>query len=48
MSDESIKSVLKEQRRFAPNEAFAKDARLSSREDYERLYRESLDDPESF
>ncbi len=48
MSDESIKSVLNEQRRFAPNEAFAKNARVKSREDYERLYRESLDDPESF
>jgi acetyl-CoA synthetase len=48
MSDESIKSVLNEQRRFAPNDAFAKNARVKSREDYERLYRESLDDPESF
>ncbi|NUP08761.1 MAG: acetate--CoA ligase [Polyangiaceae bacterium] len=48
MSNESITSVLKEARRFAPSKEFSERARVSSREDYERLYKESLEDPETF
>jgi acetyl-CoA synthetase len=45
---ETIKSVLKETRRFPPSEEFSKSARVPTREAYEALYRESLDSPESF
>jgi len=48
MSNESITSVLKEARTFEPSKAFSTGARISSREDYDRLYRESLDSPETF
>ncbi len=43
-----IESVLHETRSFPPSEAFRAAARISSAEEYERLYRESLDDPEAF
>jgi acetyl-CoA synthetase len=43
-----IESVLKETRSFPPPEAFRARARLSDPAEYERLYRESLDDPEAF
>lgn len=46
--DKSIVSRLNEQRRFSPPEAFQKQARISSREAYEALYRESLNSPETF
>ncbi|MEX2534854.1 MAG: acetate--CoA ligase [Trueperaceae bacterium] len=45
---EHIESVLHEERRFAPPEDFRRAALLSSAEEYERLYRRSLDDPEGF
>jgi acetyl-CoA synthetase len=48
MSDDAITSLLKETRRFEPPADFAARARLSSREAYDRLYRESLDDPDGF
>jgi acetyl-CoA synthetase len=48
MSNEHITSVLKESRRFEPPPAFAERARIGSPEEYERLYRESLSDPEAF
>jgi acetyl-CoA synthetase len=48
MSDEAIQSLLKETRRFEPPAEFALMARIGSREDYDRLYRESLDEPEAF
>jgi acetyl-CoA synthetase len=48
MSSESITSVLKEDRRFAPSDEFVAGARIRSREDYDRLYRESLDSPDTF
>ncbi len=47
MSD-SIESVLQEARRFAPPKGFRSAARLSDPEEFERLYRQSLDDPEAF
>jgi len=43
-----IDSVLSEDRRFPPTEAFRKAARVGSDEDYERIYRESIDQPEVF
>jgi acetyl-CoA synthetase len=44
----TIQSVSKESRVFEPPAAFAQAARVSSREQYEQLYRRSLDDPEGF
>ncbi len=48
MADESIKSVSRESRVFAPSAAFVATARIRSREQYEALYRRSIDDPEGF
>ncbi|MFO0759827.1 MAG: acetate--CoA ligase [Byssovorax sp.] len=48
MSHDAIQSLLKENRRFEPPAEFAARARIGARADYDRLYRESLDDPESF
>ena len=47
MSDH-ITSVLNEERRFRPAQGFRTRARLSDPEAYERLYRQSLDDPDTF
>ncbi|MCA9707136.1 MAG: acetate--CoA ligase [Myxococcales bacterium] len=44
----TIKSVSRESRVFEPPAAFAAQARVGSREQYEQLYRRSLDDPEGF
>jgi acetyl-CoA synthetase len=43
-----ILSVLKESRVFPPPEAFRQKAQLQRGEDYEALYRKSVDDPEAF
>jgi acetyl-CoA synthetase len=43
-----IKSVSRESRLFPPPPAFAAKARLRDREEYERLYRRSIDDPNGF
>jgi acetyl-CoA synthetase len=48
MSHDSITSLLKENRRFDPPAAFAEKARIGTREAYDRLYRESIDDPGTF
>jgi acetyl-CoA synthetase len=45
---DAIDSLLKESRRFEPPAAFAAQARIGSREAYDRLYRESIDDPDGF
>lgn len=45
---EHIESVLQESRQFSPSESFKANAKISSMEDYERLYKQSLDDPETF
>ena len=41
-------SLLRENRVFAPPEAFAAKARIGSMAEYEELYRQSIDDPASF
>ena len=43
-----IESVLNEQRVFTCDPAFAADAHVKSPEDYDRLYKQSTDDPEAF
>jgi acetyl-CoA synthetase len=48
MSHEAIASLLKETRRFDPPPDFAQRARIGSREAYDRLYRESIDQPDAF
>ena len=44
----SIESSLQELRVFPPPPEFTRRAHIRSREEYERLYRESIDDPEQF
>jgi acetyl-CoA synthetase len=46
--DAAIGTFTAEKRHFEPSSAFAAGARIRSREEYERLYRESLDAPDSF
>jgi acetyl-CoA synthetase len=48
MSEGSIESISRESRVFEPPEAFAARARVSSREQYDALYRRSMEDPEGF
>ena len=43
-----IENVLHENRRFQPTAQFQSRARLSNEITYQRMYRESLDDPEGF
>jgi acetyl-CoA synthetase len=44
----TIESIMQETRMFPPPKEFADKARINSREEYDRLYRESLDQPEQF
>ena len=50
MSSESspIQSSMSETRLFPPSPAFAAKAHIQSREQYEKMYRESIDSPETF
>ncbi|MFO0662011.1 MAG: acetate--CoA ligase [Polyangiaceae bacterium] len=45
---ESIVSRLQEERRFEPSESFRAAAHVATAEAYTKLYRESLDDPDTF
>lgn len=45
---DSIVSRLKEERRFAPSPEFSKKARVKSREEYDALYKQSIENPEAF
>ncbi len=47
-SNDAIVTRLKEDRRFEPSEAFRKQARVQSTEEYKKLYEQSLKDPEAF
>jgi len=44
----NIDSILQEQRKFEPPQEFRQQAHIKSIEDYERLYKESVDNPEKF
>ncbi len=46
--DTSIDSTLQEQRKFEPSAEFQKKAHIKSLEEYERLYKESVEQPEKF
>jgi acetyl-CoA synthetase len=48
MASTNIDSVLQEQRKFECPEAFSRQAHIKSLEQYERLYRESVEQPEEF
>ncbi len=48
MSSQSIDSYLQEHRVFPPPAEFAKRAHISSLEEYKRLYRESVENPDAF
>jgi acetyl-CoA synthetase len=48
MSMSDIESVLKEQRVFPADPAFAAAAHVKSLDEYERIYRQSVDEPEAF
>jgi len=48
MSQPDINSLLKEDRLFAPAQGFSAGAHIKSREDYDRIYRRSVEDPEGF
>src|SRR3954469_19027479 len=43
-----IDSVLQEQRKFEPSEEFRRTAHIQSAAEYERIYRESVEQPEKF
>ena len=44
----SIDSILQEQRSFPPPPEFSQHAHIKSLEEYERVYKESMDDPDKF
>jgi acetyl-CoA synthetase len=48
MQATNIDSILQEQRKFEPPAEFSKNAHIKSLADYERIYRESIDDPDKF
>lgn len=45
---ESIESVLAENRHFPPSRSFSEASRLGGRAQYERMWKESIDDPDQF
>jgi len=47
-SSQAVESVLHEQRKFPPPEWLRKEAHIASYEEYARLYRQSLDEPDRF
>jgi acetyl-CoA synthetase len=47
-SSNAIESSLQEERLFPPRPEFARRAHIKSRDEYDRLYRESIDHPEQF
>src|SRR6266851_2749415 len=48
VAEANIDSTLQEQRKFECPEEFSRQAHIKSLADYERLYKESVDDPEEF
>ena len=49
MSDgKTIESVMEEVRRFPPSKEFSQQAHIKSLEQYQKMYKESVADPEGF
>ncbi len=46
--DEGIKVLMSEQRTFPPSSEFSSKAHISTIEEYEKLYKRSVDDPDGF
>jgi len=44
----NIESILQEDRRFSPSDEFRKKAKISSPEEYQKLYEQSISDPDGF
>ncbi|GAB4346437.1 MAG: acetate--CoA ligase [Candidatus Abyssubacteria bacterium] len=47
-TEKGITSMMDEQRKFPPPKSFQEKAKIRSLEDYEKLYKESIEDPEGF
>src|ERR1700759_1814144 len=47
-NDAKIDSLLQEQRKFEPSDTFREQAQIKSLEEYERIYAESIEQPEKF
>ena len=48
LSNQDLDSTLRENRIFPPPEEFARKAHIQSLEQYEALYKKSIEDPEAF
>ena len=48
LSNQDIDSTLRENRVFPPSEEFSSKAHIKSLEEYETLYKQSIEDPEAF
>jgi acetyl-CoA synthetase len=48
LTESAISSTMQENRKFPPPAGFAAKARVKSREEYDKLYRESIDQPDQF
>ena len=48
MASTNIDSILQEDRKFEPPAEFSRQAHIKSLEEYERIYRESVEQPEKF
>ena len=44
----NIDSILQEQRKFEPPAEFSRQAHVKNLDEYDRLYKESVDDPDTF
>lgn len=48
IGEETIQSIMKEKRKFTPPKTFSRDSHIKSIGDYNRLYKESIEDPDKF
>ncbi|HIJ60558.1 MAG TPA: AMP-binding protein, partial [Nitrospirae bacterium] len=48
MSQESISVLMEEKRTFPPKKEFSEKAHIKSMEEYEKIYKRSVEDPEGF
>ena len=48
VSSQDLDSILRENRVFPPPEEFSRNAHVKSLEEYERMYKRSIEDPEAF
>jgi len=48
MAEKHFDSVLEEVRKFPPPQGFKKGAHISSMEDYQKMFEQSIKDPEKF